>query len=73
MKSILIVYVVQNYSKSGRYTRESPTDCSVRRGGRGLPGSVVAVEGDAGEVFGAVGEPVEGDAQRGGAGGREDV
>lgn len=42
-------------------------------GGRRLPGSVVAVEGDAGEVFGAVGEAVEGDSQRGGAGSGEDV
>lgn len=31
------------------------------------------MEGDAGEVFGAVGEAVEGDSQRGGASGREDV
>lgn len=31
------------------------------------------MEGDAGEVFGAVGEAVEGDAQRGGARGGEDV
>ena len=41
--------------------------------GGGCRGSVVAVEGYAGEVFGAVGEAVEGDAQRGGAGGGKDV
>ena len=55
------------------HKKKSPNDCSVRPEGGGCRGSVVAVEGDAGEVFGAVGEAVEGYFQRGGACGGEDV
>lgn len=59
--------------KIGQIHKEKPHRLLGEAGGRRLPGSVVAVEGDAGEVFGAVGEAVEGDFQRGGARGREDV
>lgn len=59
--------------KIGQIHKGKPHRLLGEAGGRRLPGSVVAVEGDAGDVFGAVGEAVEGDAQRGGSCGGEDV
>lgn len=59
--------------KIGQIHKEKPHRLLGEAGERRLPGSVVAVESDAGEVFGAVGEAVEGDSQRGGARGGEDV
>lgn len=64
---------MQNYSKSGRYANEKPHREVGEAGGGRLSCSVVAVEVDACEVFGAVGEAVECDLQRGGARGGEDV
>lgn len=52
---------------------KSPTERVGEAGGGRLSGSVVAVEVDACEVFGAVGEAVECDLQRSGARDGEDV
>lgn len=65
--------IITKLLKIGQIHKKKPHRLLGKAGGRRLSGSVAAVEGDAGEVFGAVGEAVEGDSQRGGARGREDV
>lgn len=61
---ILLFHITQLLSKNCRYN-EKASEPRLRGRREEAVWSVIAVEGDAGEVFGAVDEVVEGDSQRG--------